>query len=95
MMPPMLPRDHDRAPEEDPHLEPGHRDHRDQRVAQRVLEDDGGPRQALGRGRPDVLGAQDVEHAGRVVRAMLAYGDYRPWSQLVLANVERTYAMVS
>jgi hypothetical protein len=24
-----------------------------------------------------------------------AYGDYRPWRQLVLANIERTYAMVS
>jgi cyclase len=24
-----------------------------------------------------------------------AYGDYRPWRQLVLGNIERTYAMVS
>jgi len=24
-----------------------------------------------------------------------AYGDYRPWRQGLLANIERTYAMVS
>src|SRR5262249_20800892 len=33
--------------------------------------------------------------APRYERAFSAYGDYRPWRLGVLANIERTYAMVS
>lgn len=28
-------------------------------------------------------------------RAFSAHGDYRPWRQLILGNIERAYAMVS
>src|SRR2546426_10747787 len=56
--------DDDGAAEENAHLEAGDGHDGDERVLQRVLEDDGSVGEALGRGRPDVLRAQDVEHTG-------------------------------
>src|SRR6202162_3581140 len=41
--------------------EEGH--HRDAGVLEHVLEDDGGLGQPLGAGRPDVIGANDLDHA--------------------------------
>src|SRR5207244_2523766 len=44
-------------------LEPEDRDHRDQRVLQRVPHDDPPPRQALGARRPHVVLAEHLQHA--------------------------------
>src|SRR6266508_1273875 len=55
---------HDRAADEEADLKPHHRDGRDERVLQRVLEDDRPLGEALGAGGRDVLGADDFQHAG-------------------------------
>ena len=47
--------DHDRAAEHEAELHRGDRHHRDRRVAQRVLQQDRGARQALGARRADVV----------------------------------------
>src|SRR5262245_1834829 len=56
--------DDHRAAQEDAGLEPGHGDHRDERVLERVLQDHAPPGQTLGGSRAHVLRAQHVEHAG-------------------------------
>ena len=56
--------DHDRAAEQEAELHGGERHHRHQRVAQRVLEDDAGARQALGARGADVVGGEHLDHAG-------------------------------
>src|SRR2546425_12970875 len=48
--------DHDRSAEQDSDLQSGHGHDRDQRVLERVLEDDEAIGEALGRRRADVLG---------------------------------------
>ena len=51
------------------------RDQRDQRVAEGVLIDDRALRQALGAGRADVVGVQDLEHVRAGIAHVTADGD--------------------
>src|SRR5882762_3227399 len=55
--------DDDRPAEQDAHLKSGDGHDGDERVLQRMLEHHRASRQPLRRRRPDVLGAQHVEHA--------------------------------
>ena len=65
--------DHHRAAEQDADLQPRHRDHRDQRVAERVLEDDQARRRAPWPRRCGCTPSRSTSSMQeRVVRAMLA-----------------------